>query len=63
MYHVYSNRTQTNKKLQFKLSHDLLVKVVTSYIKIHYKKSHNANFLEILRFFSINTVCVKKTSY
>ena len=33
----------------FLLSHDFLVKVVTHYIKMHYEKSQNVNFLVLIR--------------
>ena len=42
-YRLYSNITQAKKKIT--LSHDFLVKVISCYIKIHYKNSQNANFL------------------
>ena len=42
------NRNKTITILTSTLSHDFLVKVVTRYIKVHYEKSQNANFLELM---------------
>ena len=47
MYHVYANRMQAQKIIHL---HDFLVKVVSRYIKIHYEKYQNVNFLALTSF-------------